>query len=71
MTRTNGKHRTKHVALSACLLFCLDMRPPIIGRCAQGASWLFIFMTTRIRVKINGSDAGKVLLIEDNWQPAS
>ena len=29
---------------------------------------MFIFMTTRIRVKINGSDAGKVLLIEDNWR---
>ena len=33
-----------------------------IGRCAPGAFWLFLFMATRIRVKLNGSDAGKMLM---------
>ena len=38
-----------------------------IGRCAPGAFWLFLFMATRIRVKLNGSDAGKTLMAKPDW----
>ena len=34
----------------------------------QGLLWLVVlFMATRIRVKLNGSDAGKVLIVQDGW----
>ena len=35
--------------------------------CAPGAFWLFLFMATRIRVKLNGTEAGKALLVQDGW----
>ena len=28
---------------------------------------LFLFMTTRVRVKLNGSDVGKLLVIKEGW----
>ena len=43
------------------------MRATTSGRLATGSLWLLLFMATRIRVKLNGTDAGKVLLVQDGW----
>ena len=35
-------------------------------RClATGSLWVVLFMSTRIRVKLNGTDVGKALLVQD------
>ena len=43
------------------------MRATSTGRFASGSLWLLLFMATRIRVKLNGTDAGKALLVQDGW----
>ena len=43
------------------------MRATSTGRFASGSLWLLLFMATRIRVKLNGTDAGKALLVQEGW----
>ena len=47
------------------------MRATTIGRLATGSWWVLFFMSTRIRVKLNGTDAGKALLVQDGWAACS
>ena len=43
------------------------MRARTTRRLATGSLWVVLFMSTRIRVKLNGTDVGKALLVQDGW----